>query len=428
MEKLIINGGRKLKGTISIRGAKNAAMPIMIGSLLAKGKSALTNVPDVEDVRTVIRLIQKLGVNVSFEKDMLTIDHINSLDFNIPDDEARKIRYSLLMIGVLLSTEGKVRLRIPGGCEIGIRKFDMHLSGFEAMGAKFKLENCYIAGSASRLHGAHIKLYHPTFTGTINLIIGATLADGETTIENASVNPEVVDFIIFLNLMGANIHGAGTPVLRIKGVKKLKAVNYSVLPDRIVGATFMLAAANTQGEIFIENFTLDNLKVETDVFKKIGIEIRETEEGVFVRNDKKLKSLNVVGDEYPKFHTDIQPLFTSVMCLAQGSCMIKDVIYDNRFAFLPALRKMGADIELEEGDYLCVNKKPGKYAIVKGVEKLKGTEVEALDLRGGAAVVLAGLVAEGTTEINNVYEIDRGYECIEKDLKNLGADIVKKKA
>jgi UDP-N-acetylglucosamine 1-carboxyvinyltransferase len=414
MDQLIIKGGKQLEGTVKIRGAKNAILPIIAGSLLTKEEVVLNNVASLEDLRQMIGLARAIGAKIDFENNTIHIKSHNLIKCDIPESLAHDIRYSLLMTGALLHRHKRVRVPLPGGCTIGERKMDSHIIGLSALGADIKVKGSYIEARTEGLRGADITLDFPSVSATENTMIAACLAEGTSIIKNAAKEPEIVDLANFLNSMGAEIKGAGTEAIKINGVENLGGTNYSIIPDRINTGTYMVAAAITGGEILLRNTDLTLLKDVVNILRKIGVEIIETDDGVKVIAPDIIKPVNVTTEVYPGFPTDMQPIITPLLAMSDGESIIKETIFENRFNHVPELRKMGANIELY-----------GDTAIVNGVEKLIGKRVRASDLRSGAALVLAGLAAEGDTVIDNVYQIDRGYENIDGKLRSVGANIIR---
>lgn len=412
MEKLIIMGGKRLEGTIRISGAKNAVLPIIAGALLTKEEVILNNIPLLQDVQMMAELAQSMGAKIRFKDNTMHIRPHDIVEKEMPKSLAGEIRYSLLMFGALLHRFKKIKVPLPGGCVIGARKIDSHIIGLSALGAEIKVNERYIEARTDGLNGADITLEFPSVGATENTMIAACLAEGASVVRNAAKEPEIVDLANFLNSMGAEIKGAGTDTIKINGVENLSGTNYSIISDRINTGTYMVAAAITRGNILLENTDLNLLKSVVDKLREIGVEITETEEGIKVIATDVIQPANVTTEVYPGFPTDMQPIITPLLVLADGESMIKETIFDNRFNHVPELRMMGTDIEIE-----------GDTAIVNGVDRLRGAKVTASDLRAGAALVLAGLVAEGKTEIDNVYQIDRGYENIEGKLRDVGAEI-----
>ena len=412
MEKMIITGGKRLEGTVRISGAKNATLPIIAGALLTKEEVILNNVPSVQDVQMMAELAQSVGAKIRFEDNTMLIKLPDLLKKEMPESLAGEIRTSILMIGALLPRFGKVRVPLPGGCVIGTRKIDLHMIGLTALGAEIEMNERYIEAGTNGLCGADITLEFPSVGATENTMIAASLAEGETVIKNVAKEPEIVDLANFLNSMGAEIKGAGTDTIKINGVKNLSGTNYSILPDRINTGTYMVAAAITGGNILLENTDLNLLESTVSKLREIGVEITETKEGVKVIAPDTIQPVNIVTEVYPGFSTDMQPIITPLLALADGESTIKETIFDNRFNHVPELRKMGTDIKVD-----------GDTALVNGVNGLRGAQVTASDLRAGAALVLAGLAAKGETLIGNIYQIDRGYQKFEEKLRRIGAEI-----
>ncbi len=416
MERLIVSGGNRLSGSIKISGAKNAVLPIIAASLLGTTTSRLEEIPALEDVGTISDVLGYLGVGVSKEEaGTLVVDSSNLNCCEAPYELVRKMRASFLVMGPLLARAGQARISLPGGCAIGTRPIDLHLKGFEALGAEIVLGHGYIeARTKQRLKGARIYLDFPSVGATENIMMAASLAEGQTILENPAEEPEIVDLANYLNAMGARIRGAGTNVIRIEGVKELKGTTHAVIPDRIEAGTYMVAAAITGGDVWLENALSEHLKPVTAKLKEAGVAIEEKIDGVRVRGKANVKSVDVKTLPYPGFPTDMQSQFMALMTVANGTSVITETVFENRFMHVDELKRMGASIKIE-----------GRSAIVEGVPNLTGCPVKATDLRAGAALVLAGLVAEGKTEISCIHHIDRGYEDIVGKLTSLGADIVR---
>ncbi len=416
MEKLIVCGGRRLSGSIKISGAKNAVLPIIAASLLGTTTSRLEEIPALEDVGTISEVLRYLGVAVSTEEaGTLIVDSANLACCEAPYELVRKMRASFLVMGPLLARAGKARISLPGGCAIGTRPIDLHLKGFEALGAEIVLGHGYIEAKANqRLKGARIYLDFPSVGATENIMMAASLAEGQTILENPAEEPEIVDLANYLNAMGARIRGAGTNVIRIEGVRELKGTTHAVIPDRIEAGTYMVAAAISGGDVWLENALVEHLKPVTAKLKEAGVAIEEKIDGVMVRGTKTIKSVDIKTLPYPGFPTDMQAQFMALMTVAGGTSVITETVFENRFMHVDELKRMGASIKIE-----------GRSAIVEGVPNLTGCPVKATDLRAGAALVLAGLVAEGKTEISCIHHIDRGYEDIVGKLTSLGADITR---
>lgn len=416
MEKLVIHGGKPLQGTVRISGAKNAVLPIIVASMLGTTKSTLTEIPKLDDVHTVCDVIQSLGVHIENpQKGVLEIDASHLDSTSAPYDLVRRMRASFLVMGPLLARKRKAQISLPGGCSIGARPIDLHLKAFEAMGAVINLENGDIeAHVPDGLKGAQIYLDFPSVGATENILMAASLAEGKTVLQNAAEEPEIVDLATYLNSMGANIRGAGTNVIRIEGVKELHGANHSVIPDRIEAGTFMVGAAMTQGNVFVENALSEHLKPLIAKLKEVGAEVQEEIDGIRVIGHQPLRPADIKTLPYPGFPTDMQAQFMALTTICEGTSVITETVFENRFMHVDEFKRMGAKIRIE-----------GRSAIVEGVSKLKGADVNATDLRAGAALVMAGLVAEGETRVGYLYHIDRGYDNLVLKLQRLGADIVR---
>ena len=415
MEKLIVEGGAPLKGRIRVSGAKNAALPILMACLLAEGKVELSNVPRLRDIHTSLRLLDILGCETSFEGNEATSE-VKNLSPEAPYELVKTMRASVLCLGPLLARLGEARVALPGGCAIGARPVDLHLKGLERMGAEFELTEGYILGRSDRLKGAQITFDFPTVGGTENLLMAASLAEGETVLENAAREPEVEDLANFLNAMGAKITGQGTSVIRVEGVENLTGCNYKVMPDRIEAGTYLAAAAITNGELLVEDCPFQELDAVSYKMREMGVWLEETEEGVLVHRNGRLEGVDVVTQPHPGFPTDMQAQLMALMCVAEGTGSIEEKIFENRFMHVQELARLGANISLK-----------GRMAIVRGVKKLVGAPVMASDLRASASLVLAGLAAQGKTHISRIYHLDRGYERIEEKLSAVGARIWREK-
>ncbi|WP_443674060.1 UDP-N-acetylglucosamine 1-carboxyvinyltransferase [Megasphaera sp.] len=416
MEKLVIHGGKPLQGTVRVSGAKNAVLPIIVASMLGTTQSTLTEIPKLADVHTVCDVIASLGVHIEHpERDTLVIDAHELTSTTAPYDLVRRMRASFLVMGPLLARKGRAQISLPGGCSIGARPIDLHLKAFEAMGAVINLENGDIEATAPNgLKGAQIYLDFPSVGATENILMAASMADGKTVLENAAEEPEIVDLATYLNSMGANIRGAGTNVIRIEGVKELHGANHAVIPDRIEAGTFMVGAAMTQGNVFVENAISEHLKPLISKLKEVGAEVQEEIDGIRVIGHEPLRPADIKTLPYPGFPTDMQAQFMALTTICQGTSVVTETVFENRFMHVDEFKRMGAKIRIE-----------GRSAIVEGVPRLKGASVNATDLRAGAALVLAGLVAEGGTEVGYLYHIDRGYDNLVLKLQRLGADIVR---
>lgn len=413
MPRIIIEGGVRLKGPIRVSGAKNSALPVMAASLLAGGKYRLINLPRLRDVDTMREIMTGLGVTFYKDSDALCIDSGNLSSTEAPYDLVRKMRASILLLGPLLAREGRAKISLPGGCAIGARPVNLHLSALSAMGADISLDYGYIDAKAKRLKGADIFFDIPTVTGTENIMMAATLAEGRSILRNAAKEPEIVDLANMLRSMGADIAGDGTDTIVINGVKELRPVQHKIIPDRIETGTFMIASAMTGGEVEIRECCPDHLDALIEKLEKAGAYVGTEESLIFVRGPDVIKSVDVKTMPFPGFPTDLQAQFMAMMCIADGCSVIKETIFENRFIHVGELRRMGADIEVN-----------GSQATVKGKKCLLAAPVMATDLRASASLVLAGLVAEGgRTEVHRIYHLDRGYDALEKKFASLGARI-----
>ncbi len=415
MDQFIIQGGRRLRGEVAVSGAKNAALPIMAACLLADGPSKLTGLPDVADVKTLSVLLGELGVKADHHDDTVELEVTGEDNSHARYDLVCTMRASICVLGPLLAKRGYARVAMPGGCAIGSRPIDIHLRGLEALGAQIDLKSGDIVAKAKRLKGAEIFLGGPfgsTVTGTANIMMAATLAEGATVIESAACEPGVQDLADFLNKMGAKITGAGSPRITIEGVENLQGTTHQIIPDRIEAGTFMVAAAITNGEVKLSRVRLDHMMAVVDKLRQIGIIIEKDNGGAIISSRRRISATDVTTQPYPGFPTDLQAQLMALLCLASGNSVITEKIYPDRFLHVSELARMGANI-----------RKEGPTAIITGVKRLVGAPVMAGDLRASAALVLAGLAAEGTTTISRVYHIDRGYEHIESKLAALGADI-----
>jgi UDP-N-acetylglucosamine 1-carboxyvinyltransferase len=413
MDKLIIEGGVRLQGEIAISGAKNAALPIVCAALLSPEPLKLANLPQLNDIATMLRLLEQMGITVSREgRTDVTLDAGGLNNPVAPYEMVRTMRASILVLGPLLARCGEARVSLPGGCAIGARPVDQHIKGLQAMGAEIKVEQGYIHAKASRLKGARICTDMVTVTGTENLMMAACLADGETIIENAAREPEVVDLANCLVSMGARISGAGTDVIRIQGVERLHAASHSVMPDRIETGTYLCAAAATGGDIRLLKTSASYLDSVIDKLMDAGCEIVCDRDAISLKAPERLQSVNLRTAPYPAFPTDMQAQFMAINCVANGVATIRETIFENRFMHAVELMRLGADIQIE-----------GNNAIVRGVNKLEGAIVMATDLRASASLVIAGLAAQGETTIDRIYHLDRGYELLEEKLAQLGAKV-----
>jgi UDP-N-acetylglucosamine 1-carboxyvinyltransferase len=416
LDKLIIKGGKKLSGEVTVSGSKNAALPIFIATILAPGRSEITNVPFLRDINTTIKLLETLGSTVEGNGNVVRIDTSDINTHEATYDLVKTMRASVLVLGPLLARFGKARVSLPGGCAIGARPINLHLKGLAALGAEINLSHGYVEARAKRLKGARINFDINTVGGTEHLMMAAVTAKGETVLENAAREPEVVDLADMLVKMGARIEGAGTDTISISGVKELSPVSHQVMPDRIEAGTFMIAAAITGGDVRIRNMKPEHLDALVFKLQDAGVEISNKDGVLRVKGPKRIKGINIKTRPYPGFPTDMQAQFMALMCIADGASVISENIFENRFMHVAELLRFGADITVE-----------GNTATVKGVKRLSGAPVMATDLRASASLILAGLAAENTTEVSRIYHLDRGYEAIEKKLAGLGADIIRTK-
>jgi UDP-N-acetylglucosamine 1-carboxyvinyltransferase len=416
LKKIIVEKSPPLKGRVKVNGAKNAALPILAASLLGTEDIVLEDVPDLKDVEIMCQVLTSLGAKVE-KLDKNTIK-INSKDVNsyiTKYELMNKMRASFLVMGPLLTRMGRSKNSLPGGCAIGTRPIDLHLKGFKALGASIETEHGNIEAYAEELIGDKIYLDFPSVGATENIMMAAVKAKGETIIENAAMEPEIVDLQNFLKKLGADIKGAGTSSIKIRGVETLGGATHQIIPDRIEAGTFMVAAAISGGDVIVENVITSHIKPVIAKLKEAGVKIIENGDNVRVIRDSKLKPIDIKTMPYPGFPTDMQSQFMALMTMCEGTSVVIETVFENRFMHVDELKRMGADIKID-----------GKSAIVQGVKSLTGSPVEASDLRAGAALVLAGLVAEGTTEIDNIYHIDRGYEGIEERFRNIGGNVERK--
>ncbi len=412
MDKLIIHGGKKLSGDVTVSGSKNASLPIFVSTILAPGVHEISNVPFLRDINTTIKVLETLGATVEGNGNVVRIDTSDVNNVEATYDLVKTMRASVLVLGPLLARHGRARVSLPGGCAIGARPINLHLKGLAAMGADITLTHGYVEATAKKLKGARINFDISTVGGTEHLMMAAATARGETVLENAAREPEIVDLAGILNKMGARIEGAGTDTIRVTGVKELGPASHRVMPDRIEAGTFMIAAAITGGDVRISGMQLEHLDALVFKLQDAGVEITNKDNVVRVRGPKRIRSVNIKTRPYPGFPTDMQAQFMALMCIADGASVISENIFENRFMHVSELLRFGADIVVE-----------GNTATVKGVKRLSGAPVMATDLRASASLILAGLAADNTTEVSRIYHLDRGYESIEKKLAGLGADI-----
>jgi len=414
LEKLVVRGGKPLSGKVRVSGAKNAVLPIIASALLAEeGICHISGVPYLADVETLIDLLRFMGAEAALEAETLTVDAKTLTNTEAPYDYVSQMRASFLVMGPLLARYGHAKTFLPGGCKIGTRPIDLHLKGFVSLGAEIFRENGFVVAKVKdRLKGGKVYLDFPSVGATENIMMAAALAEGTTQIQNAAEEPEIVDLANFLNVMGAKVTGAGTNVVVIEGQTSLKGAAHQVIPDRVEAGTYMVAAALTGGEVYIENVITEHLKPVIAKLEEAGVKIQNGGSGVRVSGPENIAPVNIQTLPYPGFPTDMQPQITALLTRANGTSMITETVFENRFMHTEELGRMGADIRVD-----------GRVAVVRGVSELNGARVHATDLRGGAALILAGLAAKGETEINFVHHIDRGYEKLEDKFCQLGADI-----
>ena len=417
MEKIVIHGGRPLQGTVRVSGAKNAALPLLFATLLAPGTHRLSNVPELRDIDTVDQLLSILGGEVERDGDLFTVNADNIRSDEAPYDLVRTMRASVLVLGPLLARVGHARVSLPGGCAIGARPIDLHLKGLEALGAEITLDHGYVEAKVDRLRGARICFDFPTVGGTENLMMAAVLAEGTTILENAAREPEIVDLAKALISMGAKISGAGTANVIIEGVEALKPLDYRVMPDRIEAGTYMIAAAMTDGDVQIEGAKLSDMESFVGKLREAGVEVTDEGGSVRVRRNGPIRSINIKTQPHPGFPTDMQAQFMALMMLGDGTSVISETVFENRFMHVCELQRLGADIVID-----------GHVATVKGMTELCGAPVMATDLRASASLIVAALAADNTSEVARIYHLDRGYEKLEEKLKGLGAVIERQPA
>lgn len=414
MDKIIVRGGNRLTGAVKIEGAKNSVLPVIAATLLASnGKCVIHDVPTLSDVFTINEVLRNLNADVAFENNMITVDASRELKDEAPFEYVRKMRASVLVMGSLLARNGRARVALPGGCAIGSRPLDQHLKGFEAMGAEVKVGNGFLEAEVNgKLKGAKIYLDFPSVGATENIMMAATLAEGTTILENAAKEPEIVDLQNLLNKMGAKVKGAGTGTIRIEGVSELSGATHAIIPDRIEAGTFMVAAAITEGDVLVKGAVAEHLSSLISKMEEMGVTIIEEEEGLRVIGPSKLKAVDIKTMPHPGFPTDMQSQMMALLLKAEGTGVITETVFENRFMHVEEFRRMNADIKIE-----------GRSTIINGPSNLQGAEVAATDLRAAAALILTGLVADGVTRVTELKHLDRGYVDFHGKLAALGADI-----
>lgn len=415
MDKFVVVGGNRLSGEVNISGAKNAAVAILPATILAGGPCRIENIPNISDVSIIIEILRKLGVNVKvISRSTVEIDptHISDPKPVISYDAARKFRASFYFLGAFLGRFHRAQIAMPGGCDFGVRPVDQHIKGIEALGAQISVEHGVVEAHATKLTGTQIYLDVVSVGATVNVMLAAILAEGQTIIENAAKEPHIVDLANFLNSIGADIHGAGTDVIKIKGVSKLHGTTYSIIPDQIEAGTYMAAAAATGGRILVKNVIPKHLESISAKLVEMGVNIEENDDSILVQRTGELRKANIKTMPHPGFPTDMQPQMAVLLSLAKGTSIITEGVWENRFRYVEELKRMGANIQVD-----------GKVAVVEGIGRLTGAPVKATDLRAGAALLIAGFAAHGITEIEDIKYIERGYENVEEKFGNLGADI-----
>ncbi len=413
MPSIVIEGGRPLRGNVKMSSAKNAVLPVIAASLLTESECTIEDAPELEDVKVMREVLKAMGAKVFREGDSIKINAETIDSFEAPYDLVRKMRASFLVMGPLLARKGRARISMPGGCAIGSRPIDLHLKGFAALGAEIKLGHGFVEAKCEKnLVGSNIYLDFPSVGATENIMMAASLAEGQTAIGNAAKEPEIIDLANFLNSMGARIRGAGTDVIKIDGVKELSGISYTVIPDRIETGTFLVAGAITGGDILLENVVPEHLKPVIAKLIECGAEVNEESEGLRIIGNDRPTASDVKTLPYPGFPTDMQAQIMSYLSIAKGTSMVIETVFENRYMHVEELKRMGAKIKIE-----------GRSAVIEGIEKLSGAPVKATDLRAGAALILSGLAAEGESQIMNTYHIDRGYVNITEKLRDLGANI-----
>lgn len=412
MPRIRVKQSGPLKGTIKIDGAKNAVLPIIAATLLADGKCVLKSVPDLRDVHVISDLLVHLGAKVEYKDNVLTVDSSEINTYEAPYELVKKMRASFLVMGPLLARFNHTKISMPGGCAIGTRPIDLHLKGFKALGAEINVDHGFVEAKADNLKGNKLYLDFPSVGATQNIIMASVLAEGTTVIENAAEEPEIVDLANFLNEMGASVRGAGTNTIKIKGVKKLHGAEHTIIPDRIEASTYMVAAAMTNGDVVLENVIIDHLKPVIAKLTEAGVTVIEDENSIRVIGNGKIKPIDIKTLPHPGFPTDVQAQFMAMLTVADGTGVVIETVFENRFMHVNEFNRMGANIKID-----------GRSAVVNGVDKLVGADVTATDLRAGAALILCGLIADGITNVGEIYHIQRGYVDIDKKLRTLGGDV-----
>jgi UDP-N-acetylglucosamine 1-carboxyvinyltransferase len=412
MDRLLVTGGTRLHGTVRVSGAKNSALKLMAAALLAPGRTTLSNVPRIQDCLTMGDVLDRLGVGVAWRGDEVTIDATTLVSVEAPYDLVRRMRASIVVLGPLLARAGRARVAMPGGDNIGSRPIDLHVHGLEKMGADIRLEHGFLSGRTDGLRGASITLDYPSVGATENLLMAAVAAKGTTTIDNAAREPEIVDLGRFLTSMGARIQGAGTTTIEIDGVREFHPIEHRVVPDRIEAGTWAVATCATGGDVTIADARPDHLELPLERLADAGAQVSMVENGIRILQEERVKAIDFVTLPYPGLATDFQPIFMAMLATAGGTSIATENVFESRFLYVDELRRMGADIRVE-----------GHHAVIRGVERLSAAPVRALDIRGGAAMVIAGLAADGVTEVTDMHHVDRGYEAFDRKLELLGAQV-----
>jgi UDP-N-acetylglucosamine 1-carboxyvinyltransferase len=412
MDRLLVTGGTRLHGTIRVSGAKNSALKLMAAALLAPGRTTLSNVPRIQDCLTMGDVLDRLGVGVAWQADRVTIDATSIVSVEAPYDLVRQMRASIVVLGPLLARAGRARVAMPGGDNIGSRPIDLHIHGLEKMGADIRLEHGFLSGTTDGLRGASITLDYPSVGATENLLMAAVAARGTTTIDNAAREPEIVDLGSFLTSMGARIEGAGTTTIEIDGVEGFHATEHRVVPDRIEAGTWAVAACATRGDVTIADARPDHLELPLERLSDAGAHVSLVDGGIRILQEDRVKAIDFVTLPYPGLATDFQPILMAMLATAAGTSIATENVFESRFLYVDELRRMGADIRVE-----------GHHAVIRGVPRLSAAPVRALDIRGGAAMVIAGLSADGVTEVSDMHHVDRGYEAFDRKLELLGAEV-----
>ena len=414
MYRYIINGGKKLQGEVTVSGSKNASLPILAATIISGKTTKLYNVPDIEDVKTTLEILTKLGCKVKKEKNRITINSKNISETTIPDELMRKLRSSVIIAGAIIAKFNHVRFSYPGGCDIGARPIDLHLENLKKIGIKIDENSSYIECKCDKIESKIIQLDFPSVGATENLILASVLGKHEIVINNAAMEPEIIDLANFLNSAGAKIEGAGSNTIKIKGVENLKSISYKIMPDRIEAGTLLIAGAITKGNVTVKNMNPEHIRPVIDKLVECGCEITETKNTVNLKAPKRLKAINIKTMPYPGFPTDLQPIFSTLLTVCKGTSIVTENIFENRFKFMQEIKRMGAKMTIE-----------GKTMIIKGVRTLHPSNLESTDLRGGASMVLAALSTRGITTVSKLEYLLRGYENFDKKLKSLGAEITR---